>query len=255
LPLVLRQVARKKIAGIMNISLQFLRLRQMLRYFMNDIKKYKSRIILTLIIACFSLSPLSAQNYPGAAYFSYQCNADSISFLYQGNSVINASFSRVSAQLLIATTSQRNRLIAATSEFGLWALSSNELQIHFHRDSEGTKWVVPASVCNFQAGSTTTNNLVYSQATALAQSAADGQAVAVAIVMPDGTVIAYVQTVGTAVAYASAQSISGNVYIVQQGDTLYSIAHRYNTTVDTLVALNGLSDANVIYAGQVLQLP
>lgn len=44
-------------------------------------------------------------------------------------------------------------------------------------------------------------------------------------------------------------------YIVQAGDTLFSIARRNNTTVDTLVRLNGLSNANVLYVGQVLLLP
>ncbi len=44
-------------------------------------------------------------------------------------------------------------------------------------------------------------------------------------------------------------------YTVAAGDTLYSIARRFNTTVATLVSLNGLSNANVLYVGQVLVLP
>ncbi len=43
-------------------------------------------------------------------------------------------------------------------------------------------------------------------------------------------------------------------YTVQRGDTLYSIAKRYNTTVDELKRLNGLTDVT-IYVGQKLKVP
>jgi len=41
-------------------------------------------------------------------------------------------------------------------------------------------------------------------------------------------------------------------YVVQVGDTLYRIALRFGTTVDVLVSLNGLTNSNVLYVGQVL---
>jgi len=41
-------------------------------------------------------------------------------------------------------------------------------------------------------------------------------------------------------------------YVVQPGDTLYSIARRFDTTVDTLAALNGISPPYTIEVGQVL---
>lgn len=44
-------------------------------------------------------------------------------------------------------------------------------------------------------------------------------------------------------------------YIVQPGDTLYSIAQTYNTTVDVLISLNNLSDSTIIYPGQLLIVP
>ncbi|GAB2501193.1 hypothetical protein GCM10008929_22290 [Alkalibacterium psychrotolerans] len=45
---------------------------------------------------------------------------------------------------------------------------------------------------------------------------------------------------------------SGQTYTVRSGDTLYSIALRYNTTVARLVSLNNISNPNLIRVGQVL---
>jgi LysM repeat protein len=45
---------------------------------------------------------------------------------------------------------------------------------------------------------------------------------------------------------------SGGTYVVQSGDTLGSIAAAHGTTVDALVAANGLSDPNYLYIGQEL---
>lgn len=50
-------------------------------------------------------------------------------------------------------------------------------------------------------------------------------------------------------------SDSGNTYTVMPGDTLSAIAERFHTTVQDLCDLNGISDPNLIYAGQVLILP
>lgn len=48
---------------------------------------------------------------------------------------------------------------------------------------------------------------------------------------------------------------SGKTYVVRQGDTLFSIATRYGTTVQVLMQMNGLSNPNFVYAGQVLNVP
>ena len=45
-----------------------------------------------------------------------------------------------------------------------------------------------------------------------------------------------------------------NVYIVQKGDTLYSVAMANNTTVDELKRINNLT-SNILSIGQVLKLP
>lgn len=46
-----------------------------------------------------------------------------------------------------------------------------------------------------------------------------------------------------------------DVYVVQPGDTLGSIASRYGTTVAVLLRLNGLDNTELIYPGQELRVP
>ena len=47
---------------------------------------------------------------------------------------------------------------------------------------------------------------------------------------------------------------NNNIYIVKKGDTLYSIASKFNTTVDTIKRLNNLT-TNTLSIGQILILP
>ncbi len=44
-------------------------------------------------------------------------------------------------------------------------------------------------------------------------------------------------------------------YTVQTGDTLFLIARRFGTTVERLAGLNGITDVNVLFVGQVLNIP
>ena len=44
-------------------------------------------------------------------------------------------------------------------------------------------------------------------------------------------------------------------YVVQEGDSLYAIAIRFNLDLAEIVAINGLSDPNDISVGQELTLP
>ncbi len=45
-----------------------------------------------------------------------------------------------------------------------------------------------------------------------------------------------------------------STYVVQPGDTLYSLARRYGTTVQAIARANGLHSPN-IYVGQRLRIP
>jgi len=44
-------------------------------------------------------------------------------------------------------------------------------------------------------------------------------------------------------------------YIVRPGDTLYSIAYRFNTTIEILLKFNPIQNPNLIYVGQRLIIP
>lgn len=44
-------------------------------------------------------------------------------------------------------------------------------------------------------------------------------------------------------------------YIVRRGDTLNKIATRYGTTINAIVQLNGIKNPNLIYVGEILQIP
>ncbi|MCR4406506.1 MAG: LysM peptidoglycan-binding domain-containing protein [Anaerolineae bacterium] len=45
------------------------------------------------------------------------------------------------------------------------------------------------------------------------------------------------------------------IHVVQAGETLFSIAQKYGTTVEAIVAANGLSNPDLIFAGQKLIIP
>ena len=57
-----------------------------------------------------------------------------------------------------------------------------------------------------------------------------------------------------AVPVATAQAAGASTYVVRAGDTLYGIARRFGTAVDTLLSLNKLSPRAVIQPGLRLRL-
>lgn len=44
-------------------------------------------------------------------------------------------------------------------------------------------------------------------------------------------------------------------YTVKKGDTIYSIAERYNTTPEIFISLNGLKEGEYIYENEILLVP
>ena len=67
--------------------------------------------------------------------------------------------------------------------------------------------------------------------------------------------IDYVEAVVRAVLqYIGYTDTANNTYTVQKGDSLWSIAKKYNTTVEELKAANNLS-SNLLSVGQILKIP
>ena len=54
---------------------------------------------------------------------------------------------------------------------------------------------------------------------------------------------------------AAASPPAANVHVVEEGETLSTIAERYGTTVDELLRLNDVPDPNNVLVGQPLVLP
>lgn len=63
------------------------------------------------------------------------------------------------------------------------------------------------------------------------------------------------RTPAATAAPAPKQAQAHRIHRVVEGETLYSLARRFNTTVDELRRLNNLSDVDLIITGQVLKLP
>lgn len=65
-----------------------------------------------------------------------------------------------------------------------------------------------------------------------------------------------VPTLPPATTAPTTEETSGTTtYVVQAGDTLFSIASRYGTTVDAISQANGIADPTQIYVGQELTIP
>ncbi|NDJ52711.1 MAG: LysM peptidoglycan-binding domain-containing protein, partial [Chloroflexi bacterium] len=52
-----------------------------------------------------------------------------------------------------------------------------------------------------------------------------------------------------------AQDASGGTHTVQPGETLFRIAQQYGVTVDELAFANGITNPDLVFAGQVLTIP
>jgi LysM repeat protein len=67
-------------------------------------------------------------------------------------------------------------------------------------------------------------------------------------------IVVLLALLGAQTAWAAPQA-SGLVHVVRKGDTMYSIARTYGTTVWAIAAANGIANPNIIYVGQRLRIP
>ncbi len=76
-----------------------------------------------------------------------------------------------------------------------------------------------------------------------------------ATAVPDGSEGQPEATAVAPTADASTQGGGQATHTIQAGDTLFSIAEQYGTTVDAIVAANGITDPNNVPLGTVLVIP
>jgi len=230
-------------------------------------KRFTSIVTLTLLLIVLTF-PLvtNAQQGPGAAFFSYKCGSSSISFFMQGTPVLQANFSEIVSPLSTALSTNQNQPIKSAGEVALWALKSDELQLHQIKDPDLTRFVLPSTICGTLYVAPIAAGANSAQALALVEVNGPGQGIAYAQVSANGQVTAYAAINGSGMALAAAQSSisgsasiptnsSGQFHVVARGENLFRIALHYRTTVTILAQINSISDPTRIYVGQKIYLP
>jgi LysM repeat protein len=95
-----------------------------------------------------------------------------------------------------------------------------------------------------------------SSATAIATPIASPTVAPLKIVTPTPVGAAPIAATAAAASASSAPAASApGSYVVQSGDTLYSIAARFSAGLDALMKANGISDPSALSAGQTLVIP
>lgn len=69
------------------------------------------------------------------------------------------------------------------------------------------------------------------------------------------TTLALVMILASTISFAPTAQAEDGVHVVARGESLGSIANRYNISVRELIAQNGISNPNYIYTGQRLSIP
>lgn len=225
--------------------------------------------IISLFVLCIALTfpaLVAAQQGPGVAFFSYKCGSSSISFYMQGSFILQASFSEITGPLSTALSTGQNQPIKSAGDVALWALKSDELQLHQIKDPDLTRFVLPSTICGPLYVSPVVLGANSAQSLAVVQVNGPGQGVAYAQVSSNGQVTAFAAVSGNGMALAAAQSTtsagttspstsSGSYHVVVQGENLFRIALHYGTTVTVLAQINHISDPTRIYVGQKIYLP
>ena len=65
----------------------------------------------------------------------------------------------------------------------------------------------------------------------------------------------YVEEVFIIPHMTSAESFEYTLYTVRRGDTLWGISRKFGTSINSIVALNGIKNPNLIYVGEVFKIP
>ncbi len=75
------------------------------------------------------------------------------------------------------------------------------------------------------------------------------------IIKANNLMYPYTLVVGQALNIPTSMTNVFDYYVIQKNDTIYSIANKNNTNVETLAAINGLDINDYIYPGQTILIP
>jgi LysM repeat protein len=141
--------------------------------------------------------------------------------------VLDASFYEMNGPLVTAVSTNRNMPVVADKGYSLWALKSNEFQVHRDSNPDGTKLVVASGVCG-------------------------------AVTPPPAPPAPAPPPLfgSSSTSYTATSTFSGSTrHVVQRGENLFRISLRYGRSMASIAAANGISNYNLIYAGQTLIIP
>ncbi len=163
-------------------------------------------------------------NPANAAALSVQCTAAGFQVLANSAPALTASYADITNALNTAQQREEHQRIASANGVSLWALDSGELQAHYDANPDGAKLIVPADICKSLSAWTT------------------------------GTPSPMPSTLPHGGAYTPG-STAGRVHIVQPGENLFRISLRYGVSMSAIAAANGITNYNLIFAGQQLIIP
>ncbi len=157
--------------------------------------------------------------------YLFHCTGQGIAITRGGTEVLSATYSQLAGPLYTAIVSGYNQYITSKSGVSLWALKSDEFQVHRDANPDGTKVIVSADMCGVIPAviNTTTINVANPPASTY-------------------------QNPGTVQSGAS-------TYIVRSGDNLFRISLKFGRTMAQIANANGIANYNLIYVGQVLIIP
>lgn len=127
------------------------------------------------------------------------------------------------------------------------------------RDTTSQRWLVNLQTAQDKLREQSLRTIAISAATTASVTAAGTVAVMGGAGMASATTLTASATMpasaGTSMSAPLLLSAPSHLYTVASGDTLWSIAQRFGTTLSALISANHIADPNLIYAGQTLTVP
>jgi LysM repeat protein len=167
--------------------------------------------------------------------YLFNCTGTGIQVTRGGKPVLSATYDQLAGPLYTAIVSGNNQYITSGHGASLWALKSDEFQVHRDTNPDGTKRIVSADICGVIPAMISTS-APYTPPTTPSTTSTN--------CCTNGW--------STPTTYATTYATT---YLVQPGDNLFRISLRFGRTMAQIANANGIVNYSLIYAGQVLIIP